>query len=263
MSTNVRVVALSVLLALAGGLLGCGGDDDDDRGFRVERQRHDFDDDRDFDDDHDFDDDDRFEDGRIDDDDFDDDDDDRRRDRRHADRRAERVEPEPQPYYPPVGDATLPANDEPGAPQPAAGITPLDSRQFLIDAALMNLFVIESARVALAMGVGGDTRDAAEELVRDHSRLNDTLGQLARAREVNLPDRLLGAEQARLDELRRLRDDEFVREFHLEQFHMHDDALKLFERGTRELNDSELRSFAGRTLPTWREHREDFRRRLQ
>jgi putative membrane protein len=62
--------------------------------------------------------------------------------------------------------------------------------------------------------------------------------------------------QKRMDKMARLTGADFDREYMKHQVNDHDKAVALFEKQSRSGKDAELKAFAGRTLPTLKEHQQ-------
>jgi len=157
------------------------------------------------------------------------------------------------------GTTTENDTNEPVAREASAGR--MDSfsatdRDFLMKAAQGGMFEVESSRVALMKTTSNPVRDFANMMVNDHGRANQELAQLVTNKGGMLPQQLEGEHQRDVDHLRRLDGAEFEREYVSAQISAHDDAIRLFDQAARNVQDEDIRSFASRTLPTLRKHRE-------
>ena len=129
-------------------------------------------------------------------------------------------------------------------------------RDFLMQAAQGALFEVEASRVALMKATSNETRDFANMMVADHGRANQELDQLVRSKGGMVSERIDGEHQSAIDQLRRLDGPAFERQYYELQVTAHDEAIRLFDRAARGAQDPDLRSFANRTLPTLRKHRD-------
>lgn len=114
---------------------------------------------------------------------------------------------------------------------------------------------VEASRLSLAKGVTGRTREIAEMLVRDHEAANKERMQIASRKAKPAPTNLDEGHQEMLDELSTLDGHAFEQRSMEMQVKAHDEAIALFERASRDLDDRELEAFADKTLPTLRMHR--------
>jgi len=138
----------------------------------------------------------------------------------------------------------------------AAAVLSDTDRDFAEQAASGGHFEVESSRLALQKGVGGELREFADMMVGDHTRANRELEDLAGRKGLALPSRMEPEHQRKLDELRDRQGKEFERAYRDAQFAAHDEAIDLFEEAARECKDLDLKSLAERTLPTLRRHRD-------
>jgi putative membrane protein len=129
-------------------------------------------------------------------------------------------------------------------------------RDFVHQAAGAGRFEVESSQLALQKAQDQDLRQFAQRMVDDHSRANRELEQIAMRKGVDLPARLDSKNANRLDRLRDTSANQFPNEYRNVQLEAHREAIELFEKASRDCDDPELKSFAQRTLPTLRAHRQ-------
>lgn len=141
------------------------------------------------------------------------------------------------------------------ASEPKTKALSTDDRQFVTKATQGGLFEVQSSKVALEKNVSGPTHDFAQMMVDDHGKANRDLDSLVHKKGGTTSDTLDREHQAKLDELSALNGKEFERKFHDEQVKAHDEAIRLFEKESKEADDPDMRAFANRLLPTLRAHR--------
>ena len=127
-------------------------------------------------------------------------------------------------------------------------------RRFLMEAASGNLFEIRSSELAIQKGVAGDTAQAANAILADHSQMGQELQQLASRKGISVPAQLMPKHQAQLERLRAAAASEFESQYRQIQLQAHQEAISLFERAERDAQDPDVRSLAQRSLPKLREH---------
>lgn len=181
---------------------------------------------------------------------------------------------------PVFADETMPSTNQ---PPPA-----LTSQQFVSDAAVGGMKEVFLGEMALDESTNADIKKFARRMVKDHSRANKKLMKIADNEGLNFPptntfsaddpnwsdpqianpESLKGAEALMLTNLPYLSDYQDVK--HLQsltggQFDQayasdmvsdHTQAVGEFETASQSLSDPKLKKFAGKTLPTLREHYE-------
>ena len=99
-----------------------------------------------------------------------------------------------------------------------------------------------------------EVRKFAERLVTDHTKANQDLILIVSAAKIAVPDRPLKEQQKDLDKLHSREVQNFDKEFMECMVKGHEAGVKLFERGSKELKNEQLKEFATKTLPTLKEH---------
>lgn len=137
----------------------------------------------------------------------------------------------------------------------ALGISPT-TRDFITQAAISDMFEIESSRLALERATDAPTKAFAQQMITDHTKTSDELkGLIATANlQVTLPTALDKAHQEKLDRLKTLNGADFTKRYHDIQEDAHEDAVSLFKRYASGGDVPALKDWAGRTLPALQQH---------
>lgn len=135
------------------------------------------------------------------------------------------------------------------------GISPT-TQDFITQAAISDLFEIESARLALERSPDGPTKAFAEQMISDHTKTSEELKALLVAAnlQASLPTALDKAHQAKLDRLKGLTGADFTTDYHKTQEDAHKNAVSLFQRYASGGDVPALKDWAGRTLPVLQHH---------
>jgi putative membrane protein len=138
----------------------------------------------------------------------------------------------------------------------ALGITPTTA-DFVKEAAISDMFEIQSSQIAQARGNGSEKTFAAT-MIKDHTKTTDDLKSMVSDGEVRaeLPSALDSSHQSELDKLKSLKGAEFSSRYDEDQVSGHKDAVSLFERYSRSGDNPKLKDWAGKTLPTLQHHLE-------
>ena len=136
----------------------------------------------------------------------------------------------------------------------ALGISPTTA-DFVKEAAMSDMLEIESSKLAQQHGPA-DIKTFAEQMVTDHTKSSNELKQLVKegAVKAELPTALDSKAQGKLDDLKKTKADDFADEYSDMQVGAHKDAVSLFERYAKEGDNSKLKDWAGKTLPTLKHH---------
>jgi predicted outer membrane protein len=135
----------------------------------------------------------------------------------------------------------------------------LAPQTFVNQAAVSNMFEIESSRLAQDKSQNQRVQQFANRMVRDHSSAADRLKQAAQqtqGQKLTVPGKVDDEHQQKLERLRGLEGRRFDRTYVRMQVQGHDRAVDLFRRYSNAGTDGELREFAEQTLPTLLEHQQ-------
>ncbi|HEY9284092.1 MAG TPA: DUF4142 domain-containing protein [Pyrinomonadaceae bacterium] len=128
-------------------------------------------------------------------------------------------------------------------------------RKFAMNAAMSDMFEIESSRLALERATSDHVKQMAQQLIDDHTRTSGELAQLAQARGMTPPAQLDSKHAGMLMRLRGMSGAQFEREYVRQAgVKAHESAVKLFRDQSRKGRDADLRAFAARTLPALEGH---------
>ena len=101
-----------------------------------------------------------------------------------------------------------------------------------------------------------ELREFGEKMVTDHTKANEELSQIAARKGVSPPSQPAEKHEKALDQLSKLKGAEFDRAAQKHAVMHHEEDVKLFEKASQSLTDSEVKAFAAKTLPTLKEHLE-------
>jgi putative membrane protein len=137
----------------------------------------------------------------------------------------------------------------------ALGIAP-KTQDFVTLAAQSDMLEIETSKLALTKSDSGKSKQFAQRMIKDHTETSTELKGLVSGGKVkgDLPASLDKAHQEKLDKLAKLNGKDFTKQYNDMQVSAHKDAVSLFERYTKEGDNPELQTFAGKHLPHLQEH---------
>jgi putative membrane protein len=132
----------------------------------------------------------------------------------------------------------------------------LAPQAFIDQAASAGMLEVKTSQLALTKGVDQQVRNFAQQMIDDHQKANQELQRLAARKGWNVRPDLAADDQKQFDKLQGYTGDEFGKQYAKLQISAHDDAVALFDRGSRDLTDSDLRQFARKYLPTLQHHQQ-------
>jgi putative membrane protein len=125
---------------------------------------------------------------------------------------------------------------------------------FLMSAANGGLAEVEMAKMAQQKGSSDRVKDLGAMLFRDHSAANDMVKSLASSRSVTLPAQPSADKQKDVDNLNQKSGTAFDKAFLDVMRKNHEAGITMFQNASRDVKDSDVKSFAEKTLPTLRMH---------
>ena len=136
------------------------------------------------------------------------------------------------------------------------GISP-STADFVKEVATSDMFEIQSATLAQDKGNAAEKNFAAQ-MIADHTKTSADLKQLVSSGKVkaDLPTALDSSHQSKLDKLKGASGKDFSSDFDSDQVSAHKDAVSLFERYAKGGDNSDLKDWAGKTIPTLKHHLE-------
>jgi putative membrane protein len=134
------------------------------------------------------------------------------------------------------------------------GIAP-STQDFVTEAANSDMLEIAAAKVAEQKG-DPDEKKFATQMVTDHTKTSDELKGMVDKGDVKatIPTKLSDSSQKKLSELQDAKQQDFSGYYGPMQVNAHKDAVSLFERYSKSGDNSKLKDWAGKTLPTLQHH---------
>lgn len=142
--------------------------------------------------------------------------------------------------------------------RPVVAATPYTAveRAFVLNIATRNVYEIEVSKLAAGKALSPAVRQYAQNMVTEHSQMNDELVAMMGAHGVAPPAGLPADKTTKLHRLAALPrsdafDDGYMRVVGIED---HRATIAMFEKARREVRDRELRAFIDRSLTSLRLH---------
>ncbi len=132
---------------------------------------------------------------------------------------------------------------------PMKGFNDADAR-FLKNAAIANMFEIESSKLALKKSSDPFVTEFAKEMITDHTGSLEELKGVADKRNFALPQDLPGPQKRIMEKLESLNGSDFDMAYEKAQKEGHAQASTLFKGEIRHGQDEDAKNYATKTLPT-------------
>ncbi len=151
------------------------------------------------------------------------------------------------------------------AAQPGAGTRNAESkkddkvargdRKFIEEAAGSGMFEVQAAKLASTKASDPEVKKYAEMLVDQHTKANEELMQIAKAKSVEPPATPPRAMRKQVEDLGKKQGPEFDREFVQKVgIQAHEKDIKKFQEAGKDVKDPELKAFVTKTMPALQEH---------
>jgi len=127
-------------------------------------------------------------------------------------------------------------------------------KSFMTTAAQANLAEVEPGRMAAEKSTNSDVKKFGQMMVDDHSQANTQLMDLAQKKNLTLPNQPDDAHKKDAARLADLNGAEFDRAYMTGMVQEHVKAVALFEANSKSAKDTDVRTFAEKTLPVLKHH---------
>jgi len=130
----------------------------------------------------------------------------------------------------------------------------MQNTNFWTEAAQSSLAEVALSNAALQRAQSAEVRQFAQQMVTDHTAVNQELTQLVSTKGVTLPTGLTDKQQRDLNKLNGRSGADFDREYMKTMVSDHEKAVKLFQRESERGTDADAKAFAAKTLPSLQSH---------
>jgi len=114
---------------------------------------------------------------------------------------------------------------------------------------------VVTGNLALEKSQNAEIKTFAQQMVTDHNKANQKLGDIARKLDISVPH-----EAALTDKVKKVilewREESFDKSYVNNQVDAHEKAVELFKKEAASSDKAELKAFASETLPTLQHHLE-------
>jgi putative membrane protein len=129
-----------------------------------------------------------------------------------------------------------------------------EDAKFATDAANGGLAEVALGKLAQTKATNPQVKSFADMMVTDHSKVNDELAAIAKAKNITLPAAPDADHQKKLDDLSKLSGKDFDKAYVDAMVDGHKKTLDLMNMAAKDCKDSELKAFAAKTAPVVQTH---------
>jgi len=131
---------------------------------------------------------------------------------------------------------------------------PTEDKEFVSKAGMGGLAEVQMGNLATQKASSADVKAFGQRMVTDHSKANEELSQLATAKGLALPTELAGEHKETFDHLNTLSGADFDKMYMQHMVEDHEKDVAEFEKASTSAQDSDVKGWAGKTLPTLQQH---------
>jgi putative membrane protein len=131
-----------------------------------------------------------------------------------------------------------------------------EDKEFVTEAGTGGLAEVQMGNLALQKASNADVKAFGQRMVTDHSKANAELAQLATTKGLALPTELTGEHKEMFDHLSSLSGAEFDKQYMKHMVEDHEKDVAAFDKASTSATDADVKGWAGKTLPTLKEHLE-------
>ena len=125
---------------------------------------------------------------------------------------------------------------------------------FIMKAADGGMAEVEMGKLAADKGGSDAVKDFGNRMVKDHSKANDQLKDIAANMGVTIPDKVNAKEQAMIDKMSAMSGAAFDKVYVKEMVNDHRKDIAAFETAGKQVKNADLKKFIDSTVPVMKDH---------
>lgn len=125
---------------------------------------------------------------------------------------------------------------------------------FVMEAASGGMTEVALGKMATEKGSSQAVKDFGQKMVDDHSKANDELKTIASSKNMTLPAAPNAKDQAVIDKMSKFSGAAFDKAYVKDMVADHNKDIMVFTKEANSGTDTDIKSFADKTLPTLKEH---------
>lgn len=153
----------------------------------------------------------------------------------------------------PIGQATAGTTEDPAARSAALSVS---DKGFAMSAARGGMAEVAMGKLASDHAAHADVKQFGQRMIDDHGKAGDELKAWASKNDVTLPSEPGAKEKAEIKRLSGLNGAAFDRAYMAIMLADHNKDVSEFQRASTTAKNADLKAWAGKTLPTLKEHQQ-------
>jgi putative membrane protein len=133
-------------------------------------------------------------------------------------------------------------------------------RTFIKKAADGGMMEVELGRLAAEKGGSDQVKDFGNEMVRDHSKINDNLKDVAAKMKATVPSSVSAKHHAAIEKMSRLSGADLDKAYVTAMVTDHEKDIEEFEKADKEVKNPDLKKFIEDALPMMKDHLEKIKK---
>jgi putative membrane protein len=133
-------------------------------------------------------------------------------------------------------------------------------KMFIKKAADGGMTEVELGRLAAEKGGSDEVKDFGNEMVKDHSKINDSLKEVATKMNVTVPSEISAKHHAAVEKMSGLSGAAFDKAYVAAMVTDHEKDIAEFEKADKEVKNADLKKFIEDALPMMKNHLEKIKK---
>lgn len=125
---------------------------------------------------------------------------------------------------------------------------------FIMEAASGGMMEVQLGNLAKDNAKSEEVKQFGERMVRDHSKANDELKDIAQKDNITLPDKLMEKHQKMVDKFSKMSGEQFDKAYMRMMVQDHRDDVEKFEKASKNESNGEVKNWVKKTLPVLKYH---------
>jgi len=126
--------------------------------------------------------------------------------------------------------------------------------EFMTKVADVGMTEVKLGQMAQDKGMSQRVKDFGAMMVKDHTAAGDELKNMARQKNVTLPETMSNDHQKKTDDLNKKTGKDFDKAYIKAMVDGHQSAVSDFEKASKNTKDADVKAWVDKTLPTLRMH---------
>ncbi|MGI8891075.1 MAG: DUF4142 domain-containing protein [Chthoniobacterales bacterium] len=133
-------------------------------------------------------------------------------------------------------------------------------KAFIKKAADGGMTEVEMGKVAAEKGASDEVKDFGNKMVKDHSKMNDDLKEVAAKLNVEVPSKISAKHHAAMEKMSAMSGANFDKAYVKDMVKDHEADIAEFEKAQKEVKNEDLKKFIDNSIETMKGHLETIKK---